>query len=257
MNKNKFLNLIGISVIIYIVTVPFLGLPLWESLLPIIILDVLTVKYFSWKVHNWTWEERIGDVISIATVFVLGYLRASIVSVSHTTLPLWSQYVIGVFIVDTFGYWIHYFAHGDNWLWKLHRVHHSRKSPDILNASTEHFGDALIRLIAPGLVLIFLGFDHQVIVAISALTSLIGTVSHLNLDLSIPKPLIWLVVSPITHRLHHHKNEIAVNNGNITHLWDHLMGTYCLYEMKPDEYGLQEEQQISNNPIYIFYIKLF
>lgn len=256
MRKALLKNLFGSLLIIYITTVPFYGLPLLVCLAPIILLDVFAANSFSWKIHNWTWQERIGDVISILSVFLLGYARANMDLQSACTLPLWLQYVLGVLVVDAFGYWIHYFAHGSNLLWKLHRVHHSRTSPNVWNASYEHFGDAMFRLIAPGLLLVLFGFDHQIIVAVSSLTALVGTVSHLNLDVSIPQPFVWLIVNPITHRIHHHKNEVAVNNGNITHLWDCIMGTYALYEMQPDDYGLKPEQQISDAPTHIFFTTL-
>jgi sterol desaturase/sphingolipid hydroxylase (fatty acid hydroxylase superfamily) len=118
-------------------------------------------------------------------------------------------------------------------------------------------GDAIFRLIAPGLLLVLFGFDHHVIFAVSSLTALVGTGSHLNLKISIPKPFVWLIVNPITHRIHHNKNEVAVNNGNISHLWDHIMGTYALYDdMPPDDYGLPPEEQISDAPTHIFFTTL-
>ena len=33
-------------------------------------------------------------------------------------------------------------------------------------------------------------------------------------------------------------------------------GTYALYEMKPDDYGLNPEQQISDSPVHIFFTTL-
>lgn len=256
MNKKLLSRLFGATLFFYIIIVPFFGMSVLVCLTPIILLDFFAANSFSWKIHNWTWQERIGDLISIAAVAVLGYARANIGLDNTCSLPLWSQYLVGIAVVDTFGYWVHYFAHGSNFLWKLHRVHHSRVNPNIWNASYEHFGDALFRLIAPGLILVLLGFDNQVIVAVSSLTALIGTVSHLNLNVSIPKPFVRLIVNPITHRIHHHKNEIAVNNGNIFHVWDHIMGTYALYEMNPDDYGLNPEQQISDSPVHIFFTTL-
>lgn len=255
--KNIFIkSWFGAGLMLYIMVAPFLGLDLIICLVPLILLDVFATNSFSWKIHEWTLQERIGDLVSLVAVSFLGYARSKIGLDHSSSLPVWLQYVLGIAVVDTLGYWIHFIAHGDNPLWKLHRVHHSRTSPNIWNASYEHFGDAIFRLIFPGLILVFLGFDLQVIASVSILTALVGTVSHLNLNVSIPKPFVWIIVNPITHRIHHHKNEVAVNNGNITHLWDHIMGTYALYEMHPGDYGVKPEEQISDAPINIFFTKL-
>jgi len=257
MIKKLLRNLFGTVLILYIISVPFFGLPLWVCLIPIIFLDVFTPNSLLWKNHSGTWHERIGDVISILAVLGLGYLRSKVDFENVSFLPSWLQYLLGVAVVDTFGFWMHYVAHyGPKILWKFHKVHHSRPSPYVRNASYEHVVDAIFRLITPGLVLVLFGFDPKVIASVSSLAALVGAVSHLNLKMSIPKPFIWLIVNPITHRIHHHKDEVAVNNGNITHLWDHIMGTYALYDMQPNDYGLQPKEQISDAPKHIFFITL-
>ena len=256
LGKNILLNLFGGFLILYVLVIPFLGVSFVYSLAPIILLSFSCANSFSWKIHDWTWNERYGDLISICAVSFLGYLRAYLHDDVSCSLPKYLQYIIGIAIIDTLGYWIHYTSHYSKLLWKLHIVHHSRPVPTIYNSSYEHLGDAILRLIAPGLILVFLGFDKEVIATISCLTGLIGAVSHLNLDIPIPKPFIWLIVNPITHRIHHNKNEIATNNGNITHIWDHIMGTYAFYEMPPEEYGLTEDQQISDAPSNILFTTL-
>lgn len=241
----------GVLLCSYVILVPFTSLPIVVCIIPIALLDILAANSFSWKIHNWTWQERIGDIFSIVAVAVLGFLRVKVGSPQSSILSVPVQCFFSILIIDTCGYWIHYLAHYSKFLWKLHRVHHSRQSPNIWNASYEHLGDTLFRLIIPGLLLVFLGFDKSVIEMVSCLTALFGAFSHINIKVKIPYPLVSLMINPITHRLHHHKNEIAINNGSITHLWDHFMKTYSLYEMKPDEYGLKPDQQISDSPTHI------
>lgn len=253
-SKKKRLTLIkygiGTLLIVYAFLIPMMGISSVLAVMPIAVFAIIGEWRVPWKKHYYTIPERIGDGIAIGVIFFLNSIHDIVPALCLINLPDILQCVFAILVLDASGYWIHYFSH-NSFLWSIHKVHHSREHPTFWNASYEHVLDALFRLIGPGILLILLGFNEYAVTAASCTSALFGAISHLNIRLYFPDWILFLLVTPDSHRLHHHKDKIHTNCGCITHLWDHINGTYLMKKMKPSKYGLSKEQQITDSPFNI------
>ncbi len=169
-----------------------------------------------------------------------------------SNLPFWLAFLI-VFIPDDFlHYWYHRAAHQWNWMWPMHRTHHTAQAYQVTIAFRENWSWLFFM---PGFwwmgLMIHLGLGEEVI--LSALVIGVHNVFlhyGFNWDKFLYRiPGIRLLMrlfervinTPSLHRGHHGLGENSVpfgNYGQTLFIWDQLFGTAIFLGDKiPEKYG--------------------
>jgi sterol desaturase/sphingolipid hydroxylase (fatty acid hydroxylase superfamily) len=211
----------------------FLAIAVWESIHPKRKLSIVAER--RWKNH--------GILLAIAAIILTLLLRVSPVVLSVTVAgsrfgilnkpwaPLIVRCAIAVVLLDMLQYWIHWSFHHIQWLWRVHRVHHSDPDYDVSTAGRFHPLEVLysqgvrlgaIALLAPPAAAVFIAEILSVILNLSA---------HANASLPprSEKLLRSVFITPDLHRIHHSRNatEQQRNLGQTFPWWDRSFGTYA------------------------------
>lgn len=156
--------------------------------------------------------------------------------------PIWLQAVLMVFTVDFLRYWLHRAAHENNYLWRLHAVHHSVEQLYWLNTSRFHPVEKALQMSLDSLPFLLMGVDERVLALYYLSYAINGFFQHCNIRLRYGF-LNYLVGSAETHRWHHSRlpAESNRNYGNTVIVWDLLFGTWYLpRDREIAELGLQD-----------------
>jgi sterol desaturase/sphingolipid hydroxylase (fatty acid hydroxylase superfamily) len=149
-------------------------------------------------------------------------------------LPFWIQVLLAALIADLALYWIHRYAHRNDWLWRIHAIHHSSGRLYWLAAYRTHPGNILGAFLGMSTPLILLGCPGEVIAMVSALGVMTGLLQHSNVDARMG-PLNWVINSPELHRFHHSTDSAleSSNFGASMIVWDVVFGTRFLPKEMP------------------------
>lgn len=175
----------------------------------------------------------VADALAGATVALLG------AGLSSGTLdwPLALQMAVGACVSEFGSYWLHRLSHGDNWLWRVHLLHHRPHKLNLANALTAHPVNGFYDKLARVLPLVLLGFDARAVVAISLFQLTQSLVTHANIRGRIGW-LNYLIGSVELHRLHHSDEPADAGNfGTALPLWDQLFGSFR-YRSPPAQVGV-------------------
>lgn len=149
-------------------------------------------------------------------------------------LPLAAQVALGLIIAEFGLYWKHRLAHEWHWLWRFHAVHHSVTRLWFFNTGRFHFVDTVTGLAVGMPVLLALGAPRDVLLLVSAITAIIGMLTHCNIEMR-NGVLNYVFNTPDLHRWHHSKvlREGNRNYGENIVLFDMLFGTYFNEDRRP------------------------
>lgn len=169
-------------------------------------------------------------------------------------LPLWSQIVAGVLLLDLIGaYFIHWIEHKVKWMWKFHVVHHSDTTVDVTTGLRHHPGETVFRIAFTILAVLIVGAPIGIVMIYQSLSVLFAHITHANIRIpsKLDRCLSWIVVTPNMHKVHHHYRQplTDTNYGNIFSLWDHLFDTFK-YVGNPEEtlhYGIDTHMAPEEN----------
>ena len=141
--------------------------------------------------------------------------------------PLVFQTLLALVLVEFGLYWKHRIAHEWPPLWRFHAVHHSVTRLWFLNTGRFHLVDTLTGLAVGMPLLLILGAPKDVMVMVSAITAIIGILTHSNVEMECG-PLNYFFNTPALHRWHHSKikDEGNRNYGENLVLFDQLFGTF-------------------------------
>jgi sterol desaturase/sphingolipid hydroxylase (fatty acid hydroxylase superfamily) len=139
--------------------------------------------------------------------------------------------------VDFLGYWYHRFSHQFKPLWKLHEIHHSAPSFNIIAAFRTHPLESVLSSIFVVIptVAVF-NPDYTSVVPYFFFIMMLYTASVKVLNMLHHSQIISnfglfgkVLVSPLHHRIHHSMSSehIDKNFGNTLIIWDKLFGTFC------------------------------
>ena len=163
-----------------------------------------------------------------------------------SSLPLWSQYLLAVFVTDGLEYWRHRLEHSVAWLWPMHALHHDVDRLNVIKSSRGHFLDMFFRNFVVFAPLALVGTPGPVMLAYAATVTLFGPVGHANVALPVPSFMHRILMTPQVHRIHHARPlDLSCSNyANVFPFWDLLFGTF----VHPDqagrfEYGVEESTQ--------------
>lgn len=177
-------------------------------------------------------------------------------------LPLWPTFILFVLGQDLVHYWFHRMAHEWQWLWNIHRTHHSARSMSVvMTPRLNVLWELLLPVNYTAGVAIYLGLG-QVYLMWWALRAVLNFVTHSSLRWDLPlyeirwlQPAIWLTERLFTtvdaHHGHHSTEYPACNFAPVVILWDFIFGTARLHHARPAEIGIADE------PDYAWYRQLW
>lgn len=158
--------------------------------------------------------------------------------------PLTVQTALGLVIVEFGLYWKHRLAHEWPWLWRFHAVHHSVTRLWFFNTGRFHLVDTMTGLMVGMPVLLLLGAPRDVLLMVSAITAVVGMLTHCNIEMRCG-PLNYIFNTPTLHRWHHSKvlAEGNRNYGENLVLFDLLFGSYfnASDRRPPRDIGIQHD----------------
>lgn len=146
-------------------------------------------------------------------------------------MPPWWEWVAGLLLMDAAIYWQHRWLHRVNWLWRLHRTHHTDATLDATSALRFHPLEMLVSLAYKAMLIVVLGVDPAIVLVFEVLLSSFALITHANLALPTrwDRALRWWFVTPAMHRIHHsvRADEQRSNYGFHISVWDRLFGSYA------------------------------
>ena len=173
-------------------------------------------------------------------------------------VPFWLFLPVIILVAEFGGYWMHRLAHRAerhryfDWLWRLHRTHHTANYMNVLLQFRVNFAWALVSGLTWVLTAAFyLGQELAASVA-GAMFALYSIVTHCDFrwDDAIRRhrflgPLFrgleHIIVSPGVHHTHHgygRDGATYCNFGNMLSVYDWLFGTLKIPRGRPGHYGL-------------------
>lgn len=149
-------------------------------------------------------------------------------------IPLLAQVALGLVLVELGLYWKHRLAHEWYPLWRFHAVHHSVTRLWFLNTGRFHLVDTLTGLLVGIPVLLLLGAPKDVMIMVSAITAIVGILTHSNVEMRCGW-LNYVFNTPELHRWHHSKiaAEGNKNYGENLMLFDQLFGSFFFPARRP------------------------
>lgn len=163
---------------------------------------------------------------------------------NQVRMPLIIKIIAGVAAFDLGAYWMHRLAHKVDFLWRLHRVHHSDTSMDSSTYFRGHpfdsIGFAIANVVTAavfGLSIEFMTFYFLVLIPFQ-----IAQHSNVAFPAWVDKTFGLVFTCPNMHKAHHHRDQYYTdsNFADIFILWDRLFGTYKSVPVKDIRYGLNE-----------------
>lgn len=192
-----------------------------------------------------------GPVMDSLTKIASYSLIVLIPQYSHRVgdLPWWGQ--LGLFfIINDFGrYWLHRWYHQFDFLWRIHRVHHTVREMDALSTFRVHVLEGVFKYGLLVLPFHLFGIDRWVLVTYSSLDILKGFWHHANLRNYIG-PLNYILNSPELHWWHHavEGRGQRSNYGSVLSIWDWLFGTaYWPRGQWPERVGVAGLEHFPNS----------
>ncbi len=166
-----------------------------------------------------------------------------------STWPWWIQFVFFLIVNDFARYWLHRWHHKYEWMWRIHRVHHTAVEMDALSTFRIHVLEAVIKYGMIVLPFHLLHVDRSVILIYSSVDILKGFWHHANIRTRIGW-LNYIFNSAELHWWHHSveaRGQLA-NYGSILSIWDWLFGTaYYAKGEWPDKIGVEGMEQFPDS----------
>ena len=190
----------------------------WITNWAITILNTLTLRLFSVAL----------PLLAIGAAFDAQNLNVGFFN--RINFSYWVEFLLVILILD-FAIWLqHLLTHKIEFLWRIHRVHHSDTQMDVSTAIRFHpIEIALSMVLLIGLVYA-LGADPLSILFFEILLNGSSMFNHANIKIPtrIDKVLRLFIVTPDMHRIHHSidRKEHDSNYGFALSIWDKIFGTY-------------------------------
>jgi len=144
-------------------------------------------------------------------------------------LPYAVEVAASVLLLDyTLWHW-HWLTHRVPWMWRFHRVHHADRDMDASTALRFHFGEMVLSVPYRVLQVAAIGADPLAVGLWQGLllVSILFHHSNVRLPIGLERALVWLLVTPRMHGIHHsqEKRETDSNWSSLLSAWDFLHGT--------------------------------
>ncbi len=176
-----------------------------------------------------------GAVVAVAMETPLTWRLLGLVEDNHwgllpqAALPGWAETALAVVLLDYSMYWWHLLNHRMKWLWRTHLPHHADLDLDASTALRFHFTEMLTTLPWRAVQITAIGAGPLAFTLWQCwfVASILFHHSNLALDLEQERRLLWLLVTPRMHGIHHSvvPEEADANFSSGLSLWDRLHGT--------------------------------
>ncbi len=172
-----------------------------------------------------------------------GVERLGVPTIASAGLPFWGLVVVAVVLYDFGAFAFHVLLHRFDWLWRLHKVHHSSRVLDWLATTRAHAAEHLFRSIPTKATLFAIGLPAEAVALGLVVYAVFGTFGHSNLRLDV-KFLEPLFITPRLHRLHHVPATTDMNFGTVFSFWDRLAGSLVSKDTNARErFGVPKEEE--------------
>ena len=239
------------SVFVLFALLQFQGISLAASTYLPIIMAALLITLLEFKFpHSTAWKPNFSelkiDVMFMAVVqlalpplisYTFIYLLVAPINSLNMPLsqlwphawPIWAQAITMILIVDFLRYWLHRAAHTNQYLWRLHAVHHSVQQLYWLNTARFHPLEKILQMTLDSLPFLLMSVDAQVLSLYYLAYATNGFLQHSNIQFRFGI-LNYLLGTAELHRWHHSQlpNESNANYGNNVIIWDLIFGTWFL-----------------------------
>jgi sterol desaturase/sphingolipid hydroxylase (fatty acid hydroxylase superfamily) len=231
---------------------------------------------FGWSVFNQStrnklntkcWQEWLldsaglafqGILIPLLQVMLIYRLNCLLIMPQRCiNLPIILSFILSFVGVDYIYYWNHRLLHC-NFLWKIHRVHHTISYMDVLVTSRNTiWASFLIIYLWIHTLFIYLLTDPTGYLLGVSLTSVLDLWRHSQLIIPSNSWLYrflspWLIL-PEDHAWHHSRQLFNYNYGANLKLWDRLHGTYYNNSQLPTEIGIKTSLTFTQKLLFPFY----
>jgi sterol desaturase/sphingolipid hydroxylase (fatty acid hydroxylase superfamily) len=133
--------------------------------------------------------------------------------------------VIASFVLFDLGSYVsHRLLHRFEFLWEVHKVHHSSRHLDWLATFRGHLLEHALRQVFSPVLLIALGIPLSIVAACAAVHGAWSVFVHSNFGARL-RFLDPILITPRLHRLHHVATSCEKNFGVGFSIWDRLAGT--------------------------------
>lgn len=148
--------------------------------------------------------------------------------------PLAARLTAAVAAYDLVTFLVHLELHRSEWLWSVHKVHHSSRHLDWLATTRTHMMELLARNLTAQAVLYGAGFSSPLVAAATLTYAAFAVVGHSNLglDLAFLEPVL---ITPRLHRRHHVAASDHANFGTVFSLWDRVFRSLRAQDTGPTE----------------------
>ncbi len=169
-----------------------------------------------------------GPVLALFSAMLVGYMDFGLLK--HLELSFFPALLAGIIILDLKQYLFHRMLHYSDFLWQVHRVHHSDVEIDLTTGFRFHPLEAILNGLVDIMVIMLLGVTAEVILLRHLLIYWVNFFTHANIHLSqgLDRYLKWILVTPSMHHLHHAMAKPAANHnfGVVFSFWDRMFGSF-------------------------------
>jgi sterol desaturase/sphingolipid hydroxylase (fatty acid hydroxylase superfamily) len=209
--------------------VTFLLVSIAAAYLFFVLLDFLAPARTFPSVALWRVRGALATVLYFTVAFTAPVLwdgwLAQRTLFDASVLPLWSQILGGVLVVE-FGIYVwHRTMHQTDFIWRhVHQFHHSAERVDIWGSYWFHPFDMLGWTFLGSLCLVgVFGVSLEAAIAANLITTLLGMFGHVNIKT--PHWLGYFISRPEMHAIHHERGVHFYNFSDLP-VFDMMFGTY-------------------------------
>jgi sterol desaturase/sphingolipid hydroxylase (fatty acid hydroxylase superfamily) len=231
----------------------------------IIIIAIMLIEHFRpWRklqkrFRKEFWLDVVYNILSLGVFTLIGgnvafalivgpfnYLLANVFNVTYPLVyvidevPMWIRIVMLVLASEFVSYWAHRLEHNVNFLWQIHKIHHSALELDVMNASRLHWLEHLWLGVFGYIALGIIGFNAVEIGLVTICSNFLCYFTHANVYIPIGK-LKYIINSPQMH-IWHHAIDIdpnrSVNYCSALSIWDWIYRTAYFPEKPPGDLKL-------------------
>lgn len=163
----------------------------------------------------------------VAFALYVNQLQWGVLALSAAPLAL--KIVLSVLIFDLAIWAQHLASHRIDFLWRLHRVHHSDQHLDASSALRFHPFEIALSVLYKAALIVLLGTPWQAVLIFEIILNSSALFNHANIRVhpTLERGLRWLLVTPAMHRWHHVQLESWQHSqyGSFLSIWDQLFGT--------------------------------
>jgi sterol desaturase/sphingolipid hydroxylase (fatty acid hydroxylase superfamily) len=157
-------------------------------------------------------------------------------------LPGWLAIVLALVILDLVIWAQHIAFHKIPVLWRLHRMHHADPHLDATSGLRFHPLEVVLSMALKIAVVVAIGAPPVAVLLFEVILNGASIFNHANIRLprGVERPLRWLLVTPVMHRIHHSDKRVEAdsNYGFSVPWWDRLFGTYRAEPVPGHQFGI-------------------